>query len=83
MKKIKIKDKFEIETKRFYLPVIIPVKCAHCGTKHEFNLSDRYLSYPVINKKSVEGFWCDKCDEESEIDLTLRVRIDVSETRKQ
>tara|TARA_R110000772_G_scaffold17946_3_gene49971 strand:+ start:129072 stop:129341 length:270 start_codon:yes stop_codon:yes gene_type:complete len=70
-------EDFEIASKRLYLPIIIELICPHCGEKITSDLESDYLSYPVINHTEQIHFYCNECDNESEIDYKLRVSLDV------
>lgn len=83
MEKIKIKSEFELEVKRFYLPVKIERDCPDCGTKCVLDLDSNYLSYPTVNKKEQGHCYCDVCDTEFEFDLTLKISLEAGkEVRK-
>ena len=73
----KTKEKFEIPVKRFYIPVEIKEKCPKCKTICSVNLDDNYLSYPSVNHKEVLEVYCDKCDDEFTICITLELEIKV------
>lgn len=82
MKNIKLNDKFEIEVKRFYLPLKMTVNCPHCNEEKNIDLSDDYLSYPTLNEAETIYQCCDHCDKEFEFDLTLRMSVDVDTKRR-
>jgi len=78
MKNIKFNQQFEIEVKRFYIPLETKVNCPHCNAENEVDLNGMdYLSYPTLNKAEVIYRCCDKCDKEFEFDLTLRMSVDM------
>ena len=78
IKRFKVKGKgFEIASKRLYLPIEFDVDCPHCGEKITSDLESDYLSYPVINHTEQIHFYCNECDNESEVDAKLRVSLDV------
>jgi hypothetical protein len=43
-------ETFDIEVKRFYLPIVIKAKCPDCGREMKRDLSNDYLSYPTIGR---------------------------------
>ena len=69
-------DNHEIDCKRFYLDIKIPVKCAHCGADIELDLNRDYIDYPVPNKESKMHVYCSDCDEESYFPYKLRISIE-------
>jgi len=77
MEKIEVKKKFEIDVKRFYLPIVIKRKCPNCGNECEFDLDSDYLSYPTVNKKERITFYCDECDINFEVDSIIRINLEV------
>jgi len=77
MEKFEINEEGIIDVKRFYFPLIINLKCPHCQSEVTRDFSDHYLSYPKLNKKITEGFYCKSCDKEFEADMFLRISIDV------
>lgn len=60
-----IKGKISIAgIKRCYVEgAIIKTKCPNCGNKLETDLSENYLSYPEIGKKTTIWLYCENCDE--------------------
>lgn len=40
---------FEVDVKRFYIPVTVVADCPHCGQEVVQDLSDDYLGYPTAN----------------------------------
>jgi len=81
MKKIEINEEFDIEMKRFYLPISIKRECSKCGNICEHDLSINYLSYPTINKNNELYFYCDNCDNEFTINSVLRISLDVEDEK--
>lgn len=76
-KRIRAKGKFEIEVKRFYLPVKFDIQCPHCGAINPIDLESQYLSYPTVNKKESEYRECDHCDKEFEFDIKVEVGVEI------
>lgn len=64
----------EIEDiKRCYLPgAVIEVPCEKCGEKLVHDFGEQYLSYPVIGGEKIVRFYCEKCDEEYELSITIK-----------
>jgi len=82
MEKLEITKEFDLEVKRFYLPIQIERNCPKCGTKCEHDLSQDYLSYPTVNKKESIYFYCNECEHEFEIDVKLKISLEADkETR--
>lgn len=79
MKNIEIKEEFELNIKRFYLPIIIKRKCPNCNNECEEDLGYSYLSYPTVNKKERLHFYCPECDCEFEIDRILKISLQLDE----
>jgi len=79
MKRIEIEGKFEISDKRFYLPIKIEKECPNCKNKCVADLNSNYLSYPNVNEKEQQYFYCDKCEQEFEIDIILRIGLDIGD----
>jgi len=83
MVNIKLNDKFEVEVKRFYIPLKTVLNCPHCNAEKEVDLEHDYLSYPTLNESEPIGQYCEHCDNEFEFDLTLRISVDIdTKTRK-
>ena len=79
MEKFEIKEEFDIEVKRFYLPIEVERKCPQCYNPCKKNLGEDYLSYPVGNKVEPLHFYCDVCDTEFEADSILKISMEVGE----
>ena len=77
MKKIKIKDEFEIDVKRFKLPIKIEQDCPSCNSKCEVDLNSKSLSYPTVNKIERLSFYCGDCSQEFEIDTVLKISLHI------
>jgi hypothetical protein len=75
---IDIKDSFEIDSKRCYIPAEFDWECPHCGSKQVHDLGDDYLSYPMVNKPNDVHMSCDNCYEESTTECTIRMSIELS-----
>jgi len=69
-------EEFDIEVKRFYVPVIIKAKCPKCKKEIENDYSQDYLSYPTANKPMETYFYCEDCDEEFYINTILKVTLE-------
>lgn len=77
--RIKGKAKGEVaeEGKRFYMPgVTITGKC-RCSANLKMDLGESYLAYPPMNAPDTLTFWCDVCNEETEIRVQLNVSLEV------
>lgn len=80
IRKIKAKGKFEIDVKRFYLPIKFSLKCPKCGEKLKFNLDDNYMSFPVVNDKDEHiGGYCGKCESDLLVNVELKISLNVNE----
>jgi hypothetical protein len=77
MRRFEVIGENGVEVKRFYIPIVIDALCTKCGEicKHDFG--NDYLSYPIINKPESVGVYCEKCDEHFEVNVTLRLSLDV------
>ena len=57
--KIKLHDvPFEINVKRFYLPVTLTATCPECGKEVVRDCTNSYLSYPTANEPIDVHFYC-------------------------
>ena len=81
MERIEAKGTGEIEVKRFYLPIVIKVPCAHCGHELKRDFSDFYLSYPSLNTPEEIGMCCEECEEETVVDVTLKLALEFDSTK--
>ena len=79
MKKIKIEEKFEINVKRFCLPVKIEVGCPNCKTVCEQDFEDQYFSYPFLNDTIEKVICCGECDSEFLVDVKLEMNLLIDE----
>lgn len=77
MENIEIKDIFESDVKRFYLPITIEKECPYCKAKCIMDLNELYLDYPVFNSSDVLQFCCDECDREFEVDMKLTIGLQI------
>ena len=76
-KTVKVEGSVELQIKRFYLPIDLKVNCPHCGVDMVIELdSADYLSYPIVNGKEEIAGCCDHCDNEYEIDVTLKIEVE-------
>ena len=66
---------YEISCKRFYLPYTIEVACENCEHMIEQDLSELYLSYPILGKPFKHYFWCEECDHEFSKEMELEINI--------
>ena len=80
MEAIEIKDKAELDVKRFHLPVTIDVKCPNCGKDAKIDMSQDYISYPTINEKISIGGWCSECEECFRMDAKLKISLEVDKS---
>ena len=70
----------EIDVKRFYIPGIkIKGKCKHCGKKVVFDLSEHYITNPVIGGTNQEWFYCEACDQNTELNIKIDISVTVIE----
>jgi hypothetical protein len=61
----------EIDVKRFYMDAQIPVTCK-CGAELELDLSDQYLSYPVVGQTQGHGAYCEACGDDVEVNILIK-----------
>ncbi len=66
------REPFEIEVKRFYLPVDEP-DCPECG--EETSTFD-YFSYPDANKEFLHTWYCNHCDHEWESKVIIHCYVE-------
>ena len=53
------------------------IKCPHCQMEIKRDFGNEYLFYPTVNKKETEGLYCTSCEKESQVDIVLRLTIEV------
>ena len=67
----------EIElNKRTYLPFILKINCKCCNKELKKNLTEYYLSYPIINCSQDISFYCEDCDTEYQEKIKLTVKLE-------
>jgi hypothetical protein len=71
----KLNEKFELD-KRTYLPFILKINCKCCNKELKKNLTEDYLSYPIINSNQTIYFYCEDCDMEYQEEVQLIVKIE-------
>jgi hypothetical protein len=71
-----VRDGYEINCKRFYLPIVLTSVCPKCGRKAERNLEEHYLAYPETGEGEIL-FCClnDETDCEHEWQEKVKFRI--------
>lgn len=74
-----IKGEFELAVKRFYFPFVLKRKCPVCGYLNEHDFEREYLSYPVLNVKEKVGLYCDECDHEFTVGVTLKLSLEIDD----
>ncbi len=70
---------FEIDVKRFYLPVTITATCPKCGATVTRDFEEHYLSYPSTNEPIEEMLYCGGkggCENEWPVSLILRLTLE-------
>jgi len=84
MIKKEITEEYEIDVKRFYIPIEHETNCPNCNTKNKANLNaGGYLSYPTLNKKEGVYMCCNECGQEYEFDLTLKMSVEINENLRE
>lgn len=78
MKITNSKEAFEIDTKRFYLPITIETVCPKCGEKVIENFCENYLMYPTANVPFEHQL---RCSNEHEFDVKLTLSITIEEVK--
>ena len=87
MKTVEIKNQeenFEIDVKRFYFNGSYEIECPNCKSKMKDDLSDNYLSYPVIGHETTRYFCCQNCNSEYELNVKLKsisIELEIDETK--
>lgn len=51
-------NRFEVDVKRFYIPVVVISVCPECTEEVRRNLEDNYLSYPTLGAPTKLYFSC-------------------------
>lgn len=72
---------FEVDVKRFYIPVTVVADCPHCGQEVVQDFSRDYLSYPTANAPTTFGMYhvVDKASGEAHefnVPIVLRISIE-------
>lgn len=70
-----VEGKFDINVKRFYLPVVLEVQCPKCGSNATRDFGDEYLSYPFLNTEMNEYIICDECEHEFSLLIELKMFV--------
>ncbi len=73
------KEPFDVDVKRFYVPLTFTDKCPKCGVLDKVSYTnDQYLSYPTVNEPFLhtQYFYCNECDHEWESDCELTLVMD-------
>lgn len=73
--KYKVSD-FELDIKRFHLPVYFDVKCS-CGAVKTVDLEHDYLCYPVVGAEEDQYWCCNECGEEYTYKTKLNISLSV------
>lgn len=69
--------------KRCYVDgATIEVSCEKCGEILVTDFGAQYLSYPTVGEESLAYFYCEKCDEEYELPITIKSATMVMEFDK-
>ena len=77
MKIIETQQEYELDVKRFYLPIKLEVNCPKCGQKIVRDFDHDYFHYPLINKKDDIHMYCYECDNEFDISGTLKISLEI------
>lgn len=71
------------DVKRFYMPgVKVSCKCINCNTEMHRDFGDQYMAHPQIGNNT-QGWWCEDCDTEYEIDYKLSVTVELEQIGEQ
>ena len=70
----------ELDIKRFYLPGIsIVSRCPKCNKEYSKDFSDtkdgHYLSFPNVNVPMEYFMYCDECDHDWPVMVTLKIEL--------
>jgi len=66
--------------KRQYMPYIIEWRCPTCGVDCSRDLSDYYLSHPVMGEPTNEVLYCKRCD--TGVVCTIQISLELLGTIK-
>lgn len=66
---------YTLEVKRLYLPFDIKCKCSECDEELVMDLSEDYLSDPIINETESVDLYCDNCCLHSTVKFKLNISI--------
>lgn len=77
MERFEVTGENEISVKRFYLPLVIDVKCPKCQSIQKLDFNDSYLSYPTVNKPNRTDVHCKACDDYFDVNIILRIAIEL------
>lgn len=77
-KTVKVKGNYEINDKRFYIPVVAKHNCPFCQAPVKLCFEHDYLSYPVTNQVETVAGYCQGCDQNYFFDVILEISLKVS-----
>ena len=66
---------FHFDVKRLYLPYVINTQCPSCREQVQFDMGDQYISYPTVGKPENLCLYCEDCDEEWTVGVTIDVTV--------
>lgn len=73
--KHKVSD-YELNIKRFHLPICFDVKCS-CGAVKTVDLEEDHLDYPIAGIEENQYWCCNECGKEHIYKTTLKVSLSI------
>ncbi len=67
---------FDLNVKRFYAPFVIKDLCPNCKEPYINDLTQDYISYPILGKPTVFNMYCHKCENEWSGEITIEIEIE-------
>ncbi len=64
------------EIKRCYVDALVGFHCPYCDELINIDFNQQYLNYPVLNSPDEWVLWCNKCDNDVKVIVSLK-RADV------
>lgn len=81
-----IDESFEIDAKRFHVPIVVRATCPKCGRECENDYRDTGMTYPKVNRPETIGFVCyTEIDGEGvhhDFEKTIIVRVTFEEVQE-
>lgn len=78
-----IDEPWEIDAKRFHVPIVVRASCPKCGKECVNDYRDDGMTYPKVNRPEKIGFYCyteiDGVGVHHEFEKTIILRVIIEE----